>query len=96
MPNSAPRASADRSGNQRRINWPMAAPNTPVTITNTAVRSGTPPTWDETATANGVATERGSRLSRRSGGRSSRLPSTQALAPAITLPTATPAASTGQ
>ncbi|KAG0745010.1 hypothetical protein G6F24_015979 [Rhizopus arrhizus] len=74
----------------------MAAPNTPVPITHTAVRSGTPPTWEDTATAKGVATERGSRLSRRSGGRSSRLPSIQALTPAIRLPTATPATSTGQ
>jgi len=74
----------------------MAAPNTPVTMTKTAVRSGTPPTWDDTATANGVATERGNKLSRRSGGKSSRLPSSHALAPAMPLPTATPAASTGQ
>ena len=59
MPNKAPRA-AERSGSQPRTSCPIAAPATPVTITNTAVRSGTPPTCDDTVIANGVATERGS------------------------------------
>ena len=95
MPNKAPRASEERSGSQPRTSCPIAAPATPVTITNTAVRSGARP-CDDTVIANGVATERGSRLSRRSAGRSSMLPSSQALTPAIRLPTATPAVSTGQ
>ena len=57
-PNPAPFANPSRIESRRNSMSPTAIPKTPVTTTNSATRSGCPPSGLAAASANGVVTER--------------------------------------
>lgn len=61
-PNPAPLAIPSRIESRRNSTSPTAIPKTPVTTTNSATRSGWPPSGLAAASANGVVTERTARL----------------------------------
>jgi hypothetical protein len=61
-PNGAPLAMRMRSGSKTSNTWPSKIPNKPVITTKTPVNCVEPPRWRVTSRANGVDTERASRL----------------------------------